>query len=106
VLHYKLDSIGFLYGSENFILESHKVTSGGNASGITRTYMDDGSLKIIAASGNGNYASIGFAKNSNDNVGAKLTVGDTYTLSCEIKVESGTTLPTIFINSGNGYKRL
>jgi len=104
VLHYKLD--GGINGNENFILASHKITSGGDASGITRTYMADDSLKVVAASGNSNWCSIGFAKNSNDNVGAKLAVGDTYTISCDVKVENGTTLPTVFINSGNSYKRL
>ena len=104
VLHYKLD--GGINGNENFILASHKITSGGDASGITRTYMADDSLKVVAASGNSNWCSIGFAKNSNDNVGAKLAVGDTYTISCDVKVENGTTLPNVFINSGNSYKRL
>lgn len=102
VLHYKLSGIG----GENFILESRKVTSGGNANGITRSYESDGSMKIIAASSNGNYASLGFAQNSNDNVGAKLLVGDIYTISCDVKVESGTKLPSLFINSGNSYKQL
>ena len=104
ILHYQLNNNGL--ECENLILESHKVISGGNASGITRTYMPDGSMKIEAASGNSNYASAGFAKNSNDNVGSKLSVGDTYTISCDVKVESGTALPTLFINSGNSYKQL
>lgn len=104
VLHYKLD--GGMNGNENLILASHKVTNSSSASGITRTYMDDDSLKVVAASGNGNWCSIGFEKNSNSNVGTKLAVGDTYTISCDVKVENGTTLPTIFINSGNSYKRL
>ena len=104
VLHYKLDGNGF--SNENLILESHKVTGGGNASGITRTYMEDGSMKIVAISNNNNYASISFSQNSNDNVGAKLSVGDKYTISCDIKVEEGTVLPTLFINAGNAYKQL
>ena len=104
VLHYKLDNNGM--GNENLILTSNRVTGGGNASGITRTYMDDGSMKIVATSGNGNWSSLNFSKDSNTNVGAKLTPGDKYTISCDIKVESGTVLPTLFINSGNGYKQL
>ena len=104
VLHYPLNRNG--WGQENFILESHKVTSGGNASGITRTYESDGSIKIISTSGNGNYASLGFAQNSNTSVGNNMAVGDTYCISCDAKIESGSTLPTLFINSGNGYKQL
>ena len=104
ICHYKLDNDGF--GGENLILESHRVTSGGDASGITSTYMDDGSLKIVSTSGNSNYRSCGFSKDSNSNVGSKLSVGDTYTISLDVKVEEGSSLPTLFINGGNGYKSL
>ena len=104
VCHYKLDNNGF--GGENLILESHRVTSGGGASGITSTYMEDGSLKIVSTSGNSNYRSCGFSKDSNSNVGSKLSVGDTYTISLDVKVEEGSSLPTLFINGGNGYKAL
>lgn len=102
VLHYRLAGPG----QENFILESHKVTSGSAATGITRSYTSEGYLKVVSTSGNGNWCSVGFAKDSNDNVGNKLSVGDTYTMSVEIKVENGTILPSIFINDGNSYKRL
>lgn len=102
VLHYRLAGPG----QENLILESHKVTASGAASGITRSYESDGSLKIISTSGNGNYCSIGFGKDSNPNVGSKMAVGDKYTISLDIKVESGTKLPTLFINGGNSYKQL
>ena len=104
ILHYPLNRSGL--GQENFILESHKVTSGGNANGITRTYESDGSMKIVSTSGNGNYASLGFAQNSNTSVGNNMVVGDTYCISCDVKIETGTVLPTLFINSGNGYKQL
>ena len=104
ICHYKLDNNGF--GGENLILESHRVTSGGGASGITSTYMDDGSLKVVSTSGNGNYRSCGFLKDSNSNVGSKLSVGDNYTISLDVKVEKGNSLPTLFINGGNGYKPL
>lgn len=102
--HYKLDNNGF--GGENLILESHRVTSGSDASGITSTYMDDGSLKIVSTSGNYHWRSCGFSKDSNSNVGSKLSVGDTYTISLDVKVEEGSSLPTLFINGGNGYKAL
>ena len=104
VLHYPLNHQGF--GSENFILESHKVTNGAQASGITRTYENDGTVKFVTTAGNGNYATVYFAKDSKANVGEKMSVGDIYTISCDVKVESGTKLPTLFINSGNGYKQL
>ena len=94
------------FGGTNYILSSNKVTGGGNASGITSSYESDGSLKIISTSGNGNYRSITFAQDSNNNVGANLTIGDIYTISVMVKVESGSTLPSLFINSGNGYKQL
>lgn len=102
VLHYRLAGPG----GENFILESHKVTSGSAATGITRSYTSEGYLKVVSTSGNGNWCPVRFAKDSNVNVGNKLSVGDTYTISVEIKVENGTILPDIFINSGNSYKRL
>lgn len=104
VCHYKLDNSGF--GGENLILESHRVTSGSDASGITSTYMDDGSLKIVSTSGNYHWRSCEFSKDSNSNVGSKLSVGDTYTISLDVKVEEGSSLPTLFINGGNGYKAL
>ena len=104
MLHYPLNREG--WGQENFILESHKVTSGGNASGITRTYESDGAMKIVSTSGNGNWCSLGFAKDSNTSVGNNMTVGNTYCISCDAKVEVGTVLPTLFINSGNSYKQL
>lgn len=104
VLHYPLNRNG--WGNENFILESHKVTGGGNANGITRTYESDGSMKIVSTSGNGNYASLGFAQDSNTSVGNNMAVGDTYCISCDAKIETGTVLPTLFINNGNGYKQL
>lgn len=90
----------------NILLASNRVTGGSNASGITSSYEQDGSLKIIATSGNSNYRSIYFAKNSNDSVGANLKVGDTYTISLDLKIEVGTKLPTLFINGGNDYKQL
>lgn len=101
--HYSLEGPG---GHENFILTSDRVISGSQASGITRTYESDGSMKIVSTSGNGNYCSIGFAQNSNTNVGAKMVTGDTFSVSCDIKVEEGTAFPTMFINEGNNYKAL
>lgn len=94
------------WGGRNYILTSNKVTGGGNASGITSSYETDGSLKIVSTSGNGNYRSINFAQNSNDHIGNNFNIGDIYTVSVMIKVESGTVLPTLFINSGNAYKQL
>ena len=102
VCHYKFDGIR---ANENFILRSDKVTSSGGATGITRT-ITDGILKVEAAEGNGNWCTIGFAANSNTNVGEKMSVGDSYTVSCDIMVESGNNFPTLFINNGNGYRRL
>ena len=90
----------------NLILDSSIVTRGGNGANITRSYEADGSVKIIASSSNGNYAFLGFARDSNDNVGANMSVGDPYTISCDAKIESGTVLPTLFINGGNSYKQL
>lgn len=102
VCHYKFDGIR---ANENFILRSDKVTSSGGATGITRT-ITDGILKVEAAEGNGNWCTVGFAANSNTNVGEKMSVGDSYTVSCDIMVESGNNFPTLFINNGNGYRRL
>lgn len=104
VLHYPLNNNGF--GNENLILSSHSVTSGGNANGITSSYELDGSLKVISTSGNGNYRSVLFAADSKSNVAAKLSAGDAYSISVDVKVASGTKLPTLFINTNNGYKQL
>ena len=104
ICHYKLDNNGF--GGENLILESRSVISGGGASGITSAYMNDGSLKVVATSGNGGWRSCGFSKDSNSNVGSKLSVGDTYTISLDVKIEEGNSLPSLFINNGNAYRRL
>lgn len=104
VLHYKLD--GLTGGNENLILSSQFVSGGGASSGNTRSYASDGSLKVVAASGNGNWVSLSFPQDSNSNIGSKMAVGDAYTISVDVKVEEGTTLPTLFINGGNGYKRL
>lgn len=90
----------------NIILTSDKVIGGGQGSGTTSSYENDGSLKIIAESGNSNYRSLLFARDSNTSVGENLSVGDNYTISLDLKIESGTKLPTLFINNGNGYKRL
>lgn len=89
--------------NENLILTSSKVTSGGQASGITSSYEADGRLKVIAASGNGNYRSLGFAKNSNTNVGNNMAVGDKYVVAFDIFIAEGSGIPTLFINGGNGY---
>lgn len=90
----------------NILLASNKVIGGSNASGITSSYEQDDSLKIIATSGNSNYRSIAFAKDSNASVGENLKVGDSYTISLDLKIEVGTKLPTLFINGGNSYKQL
>lgn len=103
VAHYKLDGP---QANENFLLQSDKITYGSPSTNITRTLLDDGSLKVVAVANNGNYCAIGFAVSSASNVLEKLAVGDTYTISCDVKVEEGTKYPTLFINNGNGYQRL
>jgi hypothetical protein len=102
VCHYTLSG----GGGENLILTSDRVTGGSQASGITRSYESDGSLKVVAAPSNNNYCTVFFEEDSNENVGNKLSVGDPYTISVDIKVEEGTKLPTLFINNGNTYKQL
>lgn len=102
VCHYELKNIT----NENFILESNKVTGGSASTGITRSYDDEGYLKVVSTSGNGNWCNLSFNKDSNTNVGNKLKVGDSYTISVDIKVDEGTVLPTLFINGGNSYKQL
>lgn len=102
VCHYELKTST----NENFILESNKVTGGSASSGITRSYDSEGYLKVVSVAGNGNWCSLFFNKDSNTNIGNKLKVGDSYTISVDVKVDEGTKLPTLFINGGNSYKEL
>lgn len=87
--------------SVNLIANSKSVTSGGNAPGITSELMSDGSLKITAASGNSNYRSCGFTDSTttSNNVAKYLAKGTPYTVSFDIKVESGTKFPSLFLNT-------
>lgn len=98
VLHYPLNQPE---RSQNLIANSTTVIGGGNAAGITSELMSDGSLKIVATSGNNNYRSCRFADSTitDNNIEKHLAAGANYTVSLDIKVEDGTAFPTLFLNS-------
>lgn len=86
-------------GGRNLILDSDVWTSSGSTSkGITAS-REDGALKVVSTSGNGNWLSF-TRKNV---IEANLNDGDPFTFSMEIKSEDGTKPPSIYFKSGMGY---
>lgn len=86
-------------GGRNLILNSDIWSSSGSTSkGITAS-REDGALKVVVTSGNGNWHNF-----TRDNViEANLNDGDAFTFSMEIKSEDGTKLPSIYFKTGMGY---
>lgn len=101
ILHYKLNII-----EPNILGNNGNIISGSDASGITRTYMSDGSVKFEVSSGNSNYSSCLCSQNDKNNFGEKLKAGDEITVSCDLFIESGSGIPQVFLNQGNSYMRL
>lgn len=86
-------------GGRNLILNSDVWELNGSvATGITKE-VNDGVLKIVSASGNGNWCSFSRKNVIEDN----LNEGDQFTFSIEIKSEDGTKPPAICFKSDMGY---
>lgn len=86
-------------GGRNLILNSDVWSSSGSTSTGVTASREDGVLKVISASGNGNWQSF-----PRENViEANLNEGDAFTFSIEIKSEDGTKPPAIYFKSGMGY---
>lgn len=96
VLHYPLNRNG--WGQENLLKNSKKFNSGGCASGNTKTIEADGTVKIVAASGNSNYVRF-----SDCDTALTLNTGDTFTFSIKIKSPDSIKKPTVYFYSGLGY---
>lgn len=90
-------------GGRNLILNSDTWTgiSTSSATGITRS-IEDGVLKIVSTSGNGNWNSF----NRKNVIEANLNEGDPFTFAIEIKSEDGTVPPSIYFKQGFGYVNL
>lgn len=97
ILHYKLNgSCGI--GNPNLLAEATVPTSGNGASGITKYITDDGIQKVVAETGNSNWATF-----SNHNTTLALTKGDTFTFSLMIKSDDSNKKPTVYFQNGLGY---
>ena len=90
-------------GGRNYILSSAVMVDGNASNGITLTTQDDGGVKVVTVSGNGNWHSWYQPNVANSN----LSDGDEFTFSVDIKCDEGSTgKPTIYIKSGMGYYTL
>lgn len=86
-------------GGRNLILNSDVWSSSGvTSTGVTAS-LEDGILKVISLSGNGNWQRFP-RKNV---IEANLNDGDVFTFSIEIKSEDGTKPPEIYFKSEMGY---
>lgn len=91
-------------GGRNLILKSDKWSSTGYgaATGITPSLTENGELKVVTTSGNGNWHSFHRA----NVIEANLKDGDIFTISMEIKSDDATAPPRIYFKSGMGYYQL
>ena len=106
VLHYTMDNI---YGGSNLLLGSDRFSgAGGNASGITSSITENGELKVIASKGNGNWKTFAMSNNNGtiESIQNNMSVGDEFVISFDMKIESGSGIPTLFLNAGNSYERM
>lgn len=106
VLHCTMDNI---YGGSNLLLGSDSFSgAGGNASGITSSITENGELKVIASEGNGNWKSFAMSNYNGtiESIQNNMNVGDEFVISFDMKIESGSGIPTLFLNAGNNYERM
>lgn len=100
-----ITDFGGYKGNKNILKKSNKFNGnfGGIPSGITPSLEDDGSvLKVVAASGNGNWLTRFILDYSG--IEDSFDEGDPVTLSFDIKsTQSG--VPTFYFKSGMGYLR-
>ena len=99
-----------LPAGKNLVRYSDSFRKGGAAAGITPTVEEDGTLKVVATSGNGNWHTDwwdGRMPTSMPDVENMFKEGDEFTISFTVKKESGATgKPTIYIKDGMGYWNL
>lgn len=92
-------------GGRNYLLGTSGTTPGGiAASGITMTKNTDGSYTIVAQTVNSNYAQMPYTYA--DAFAEDVKVGDTITFSCDVKVVSGSSLPSMYFNGSNSYIKM
>ena len=99
------DTIANLPAGKNLVRYSDTFRTGNAAAGITPTIDEDGTLKVVATSKNGNWHTGWWdASNVMANVESEFKEGDEFTISFTIKKESGATgKPNIYIKNGMGY---
>lgn len=106
MLHYTMNNP---YGGSNLLLGSDRFSgAGGNASGITSSITENGELKVIAEKNNANWKSFAMSNHSGtiESIQNNMNVGDEFVVSFDIKIESGSGIPTLFLNSGNNYESM
>lgn len=101
VVHYPLNRNGF--GQENLVHNSNQFRVGGHASGVTPSVEEDGTYKVIAASGNSNYSSSWWKEITG--IEDEFVEGENFTVSFWIKSNDAnkTNPPTIYLKNGMGY---
>lgn len=103
ILHYPLNSG---YGNENLLIGTNKFNNGGNASGITSSTTEDNLLKVVATKNNGNWKQFVLGNGNETILQNTMNVGDKFVVSFDMKIESGSGIPSLFINAGNGYQQM
>ena len=101
IVHYPLNRNGF--GQENLVHNSNQFRVGGHASGVTPSVEEDGTYKVVAASGNSNYSSSWWKEITG--IEDEFVEGENFTISFWIKSNDAnkTNPPTIYLKSGMGY---
>ena len=89
----------------NLVRYSDSFRAGNSATGITPTVEEDGTLKVVVTSGNGNWHTAWWdGRLSTSEIENMFKEGDKFTISFTIKKESGATgKPNIYIKNGMGY---
>lgn len=92
-------------GGRNFVRYSDKFRAVAGSTGITSTLNSDGSLTVVAASGNGNWFTSWYDENFNSHsiLDHNFKEGDTFTVSFTMKSSNSTAIPSIYIKPGMGY---
>ena len=103
ILHYPLNSG---YGNENLLIGTNKFNDSGNASGITSSTTEDNLLKVVVTKDNGNWKHFVLGNGNGTILQNTMIVGDKFVVSFDMKIESGSGIPSLFINAGNGYQQM
>ena len=103
ILHYPLNSG---YGNENLLIGTNKFNDSGNASGITSSTTEDNLLKVVVTKDNGNWKQFVLGNGNGTILQNTMNVGDKFVVSFDMKIESGSGIPSLFINAGNGYQQM